>query len=329
MPVTRAKRLCPEAIFLRGDWRRYALASRKVFEILRHYSPLVEAVSIDEAYVDLSGLDRLYGPAIDVAERIQRELQERLRLTASAGLSTTKLVSKVASGYAKPGGIAGILPGYEARFLASLPVERLPGVGKEAHERLRLFNIKTIGSLAALDVRLMEMTFGNVGRLLHQRARGIDTSPILSAERPPKSIGREVTFEKDTIDRDYLEAILYGLTEKVARALRRTQMAARTVTLKLRYSDFKTLNRSATLAEPTVLDREIFFAARSLLERAFVRRSRVRLIGVSISNLQRDLWQLPLFGCERELRWRRLYEAIDRIRDRYGTTSLKVGRTAF
>jgi len=328
MPLARAKRLCPDAVFLRGDSRKYAMASREVFEILRHYSPLVEPVSIDEAYVDLSGFDRLYGPAIDASQRIQREIYERLSLVASVGISTNKLVSKIASRYGKPGGLVEVLPGYEARFLAPLPVDRLPGVGGKTIEKLMAFNIKTIGALAQIDVSILEKTFGKMGRLLHHRAMGIDKTPIFPEESPPRSIGREVTLEKDTLDRDYLDAVLYSLAEKVGRSLRAEGMTARTVTLKLRYSDFTTLSRSATLSEPTVLDREIFSVALSLLDRALTRRVRVRLIGVSVSNLQMGLWQLPLIDFERRLRWRRLYEAMDRIRDRYGTKALKVGRAA-
>ncbi|MEM2983299.1 MAG: DNA polymerase IV [Candidatus Bathyarchaeia archaeon] len=328
MPTAMAMRLCPDAVFIRGDPWKYSLVSREVFRILRQYSPLVEPVSIDEAYMDLCGFDRLYGPAIDLSQKIQRELYNRLSLVASFGLSTNKLVSKVASGYGKPGGIVEVFPGYEASFLAPLPIERLPGVGKKTLEKLRAFNVKTIGALAQIDVDLLEKTFGNTGRILHERAMGIDRAPVLTEEASPRSIGREVTFERDTLDRDYLEQVLYGLVEKLGQALRRGGMTAKTVTVKLRYSDFTTISRSATIQEPTALDREIFSVALALLERAYTRRIRVRLIGVSVSNLKRGALQLPLIDLEGRLRWCRLYEAIDRIRDRYGSSAMKMGRVA-
>ena len=328
MPAAHAYRLCPQAVFVRGSHGRYSEFSRKVVEILETYSPLVEPASIDEAYVDVTGCERLHGPAMNAAQSIRDEIMETLGLPASVGVSSTRLVSKVASKQAKPGGILEVLPGYEAVFLADLPVKALPGVGPKAAETLGMFNIKTIGDLARLDPKSLEKIFGRPGRSLHLRARGVDASPVEPTEAPPKSIGRETTMEKDTRSVERLEGILYALTERVGRSLRRKAFRARSVHLKLRYSDFVTLTRSVTLDDATDMDHVIFREARGMMHRCLDRRVRVRLLGVSVSGLTRDPWQLPLFDRAALLRMHSLYGAVDRIRERYGTGALVVGRAA-
>jgi DNA polymerase-4 len=325
MPMARAKRLCPDAVFLRGDFRLYGAASRAVLRILREHSPRVEAVSIDEAVLDLGGLRRLFGPPVDVADRIRREIRDRLRLSASMGLSTNRLVSKVASDFAKPGALVRVDAGYEARFLAPLPIGRLPGVGKKMEVRLNDLGLFTVGDLAALDRRLVERAFGTGGLHLYRRARG-EGSVTLREERSPLSISRETTFETDTADRDRVEGALVALGERACRALRRAGMSARTVTVKIRYADFRTVSGSAPLAPPTAADHEILPPALTALTRVWTRRARIRLVGIALSGFSRTPDQIDLFPRPDEERGRALYRAIDDIRERFGFESLARAR---
>lgn len=326
MPVFRAKKLCPEAIFLRGNYTKYAEASALVFEILRHYSPLVEPVSIDEAYLDLTGLNRLFGPSMDIAVKIRRNIEDKLGLKSSAALASNKLISKVASDFAKPSGIADILPGYERRFLAPLPLGKLPGIGPRTLERLQQFNLRTIGALASIPPKLLEISFGKVGLLLHERANGLDDRRVVAEARAAKSIGKETTLEEDTIDLEYLEATLHYLTEKIAKTAREEGTEARTVTLKLRYADFTTFTRSYTFPIPTDLECEIFPVVVSLFRKLYTRRLKIRLLGISLSNFQRGT-QLNLFREEQDSKLRNLYCGIDRIREKYGFKALVWGKT--
>ncbi len=325
MPVYQARKLSPKAIFLRGNHQKYAEASTQVFEILRHYSPLVEPVSIDEAYLDLTGLNRLFGPSLDIAVKIRNEIEDKLSLKSSAALAINKLVAKVASDFAKPSGIADILPGYERRFLAPLPLERLPGIGPKTLEKLRRFNLKTIGELASIPPKLLEISFGKVGPLLHDRANGLDDRKVVAEERAAQSIGREITLKEDTIDPEYLEATLHYLTEKVTKNLRKEGLEARTVTVKLRYADFVTFTRSRTLSTPSDLECEIFPVVISLFRKLYTRRLKVRLLGVSLANFRRGT-QLNLFTEEKGKKLRNLYRGIDCLREKYGFNVLVWGK---
>jgi DNA polymerase-4 len=326
MPMARAKRLCPDGIFLRGDFRKYTTASREVCRILRDYSPLVEVVSIDEAYLDLAGLRRLFGAPVDIADRIRGEIKKKLRLSVSMGLSSNKLVSKVASDCAKPGGLIRVIAGYESQFLAPLPIARLPGVGKKMKSRLNDLSIFCIGDLAAFEGKLVGIALGKVGLYLHNCARG-EGSVTFMEERSPRSISRETTFDTDTADRDQLEGTLTSLIERACRALRRTGMAARTITIKLRYSDFKTVTGSSTLGSISAADHEILYVARDTFTRVWSRRSRIRLVGVSLSNFSYAPSQMDLFSKVEEKHHSNLYGAIDDIRERFGFGAIRRGRT--
>jgi DNA polymerase-4 len=337
--MAAAKRLCPRAVILRGNWEHYSEYSRRFYRILTRHTPAVETVSIDEAYLDLTGLRRLSGPATDICHRIHREVREELSLSASIGLSTSRLVSKIASGCAKPAGMICVLSGCEARFLAPLPIERLPGIGEKSRPRFEALGLNTIGDLAGLDVRLLKAAFGNMGLSLHMRANGIDPPSNghgqgpLRTRRTAKSVGRETTFQEDTADPALLEARLHYLTERAAGSLRSDGLLAKGVTVKLRYSDFNTVTRSITLPQPTDMDRPLYLAAADLFRRAFTRRVRVRLIGVSFQVVNGSPLQLPLFGGEGhdggQERLRALCAGVDSIRERYGFDSLIVGRSMF
>lgn len=316
MPTAQALRLCPELILVpprRGVYTKY---SEQVMAILGEYSPLLEQVSIDEAFLDVTGCERRWGEARQVAAEIQRRIREEVHLSASIGLGSNKLVAKIASDLKKPGGLVVVEPGQEAAFLAPLPVERLWGVGEATASRLHSLGICTVGDLAAFPLAQLERTFGPHALELQRRAMGLDQSPVVPA-RETKSISREITFAQDVSDAETLRQVLLALSERVARNLRQHEGEARTVTLKLRYPDFTALTRSHTLPHPTVLGTTIYRVAWRMLLQAWDRREPVRLIGVGVSNLRMEGRQLS-FLAEADERQRDLMDVLDRLRDRYG-----------
>jgi len=336
MPLAAAKRLCPHAVFLRGDFEKYAGASAKIFRLLRHHAPSVEPVSIDEAYLDLTGTRRLLGHPVEAAERIRGAIQKETGLSASVGVATNKLIAKVASRCAKPAGILSIMAGHEAGFLSPLPIGILPGVGEKTGAHLKRLGIRRIGELARFDEELLRITFGKVGSYLHTSAMGLgsvflgedfEPSDSRSKARPrAKSVSRDRTFETDTTDPDVVVPTAFALTESACSTLRQSDLVARRVTLKLRYSDFKTITRAEMLEEPTNMDRKLFPVISSLINRSWERRTRVRLIGVSFSGLTPAPVCGNLFSEPFESRFRSLYQGIDRIRDRHGSRSIFVAR---
>ena len=328
MPIAQAKRLCPHAIFLSGSHRRYSEYSAKVFEILKRYSPLVEPMSLDEAFVDLTGCERLHGPVLKSAEKIRNEIREALGLNASIGIASNKLLAKIASAYCKPNGMLWIAPGMEQRFLAPLPIQRVPGIGPKGGAELRRMGIKSVGDLARLPLELLEEAYGKWGVSLYSKARGISDSPVIGEVEDPRSISRETTLEMDSADPLFLESTLSYLTEKAAGQLRENKLFARTVTLKLRYSDFKTVTRSKTLEMPTAEDHTLFKIGAGLLRKLFTRRVRVRLIGIAFTSLTATPYrQEGLFDSKGGQCWDDLYQGIDRIRHKYGFRSILRARS--
>jgi len=323
MPLARARRLCPHAIFLRGRYGIYGSYSDRVFNILSKYTPDIERTSIDEGYLDMTGFERLHAAIISIAHQMKSEIKFRTGLNASFGISSNKLVSKVASDCAKPNGVLLIRPGYEKTFFAPLRIERLPGVGRAMHEKLRSFGVRTIGDLAGIDKDILVNTFGKWGLDLHRGANGISNSPVKDRE-PVKSISREKTFDEDTLNMKLIDATLFHLVEKVARALRAENLQAKCITLKLRYSDFKTMTRSLTLKEPTDMDKVIYENIKRLFEKAYTRRGRIRLLGAGVSNFTTATWQPGLFEGPRDQKLKDYYRSIDKIRDRYGDDALRI-----
>lgn len=322
MPLAQARRLCPHAIFLRGSHKSYSEFSARLFELLETWSPRVEPMSLDEAYVDLTGCERLFGPAPEAAEKIRNEIKSALGINCSIGIATNKLLAKVASSCAKPSGMLRILPGRERAFLAPLGIDRIPGIGPKSATELRRMGIKTVNCLTALPRQLLEEVFGKWGTGLYFKSRGICDSIVLKRD-DTRSISRETTFENDSMDAAFLESTLSCLVEKAASQLRESGLHARCVTLKLRYSDFKTVTRSRTLGETAREDRVIFNAASALFRKLFTRRSRIRLIGVALSSLtSAESAQMDLFDCIDKKRQARLYQGIDRIRGKYGFRSI-------
>jgi len=323
MPLGRARRLCPDAIFLRGSHGMYSEFSRRVFKLFEKYSPEVEPLSIDEAYLDLSGCARLHGPALPTAERILDEIRSQVGINASAGIASNKLLAKVASAMAKPSGLLWIAPGMERRFLAPLPVDRIPGIGRKSGEQFRRMGIHTVADLARLPRELLQEVYGAWGEKLHLRAHGICHSPVVGQAGDARSISRETTFETDSIDPAFLQATLSYLCEKATGQLRTSGLYARSITLKLRYSDFRTVTRSHTLGEATAQDGVVIATALGLLNRLLKGRTRVRLIGIALTSLTRSPNpQTELFHDPAPEKWDRLYEGIDSIRRKYGFRSI-------
>jgi DNA polymerase-4 len=329
MPLATARRLCPHALFLRGDFRRYEEASQAFHALLSRYTPLVEPAGLDEAYLDLTGCEPVAGAPLDAARRIRARVRDELSLTASIGVAVSKTVAKIASDAAKPDGLVEVPPGEEAAFLAPLPVRRLPGVGPRVEGALAAIGVRTLGRLASLPETRLRSLFGRHGPRLAERARGLDPSPVAPLEAPPRSVSREGTFASDVSEAAALRAVLRSYCESVGSDLRRQGRRARSLTLKLRYGDFTTITRSLTLDRPAHADDVLYQAAESLLGTALARDSRaLRLIGFGVSNLVEDAVQLPL----EEARWQRLERldrAVDRLRLKYGRRCLQRGRTLF
>ncbi|MCS7314351.1 MAG: DNA polymerase IV [Bryobacterales bacterium] len=329
MPLRVAARLCPQAIFLPGHPERYHEYSERVRRILCEFSPVVEMASIDEACMDMTGTERLFGPPLAAAHRLHEEVRRRTGLNCSIGIAVSRLVAKVASDLAKPNGILWVLPGSEARFLAPLEVGRIPGVGKVTERRLHELGVRRVGDLAKLEDSFLEEQFGRWGLALAGKARGLDAGAWfdeeIGAEAPPKSLSHEHTFERDTADAELLEATLARLASMVARRLRDHGLFARTVEIKLRYHDFTTITRARTLDRATALDAELLAEARRLFREHWQRGRAVRLLGVGTTNLQPHEGQLSLLEEPRRERWRRALAAADRVRDRYGDDAVELG----
>jgi DNA polymerase-4 len=323
MPLRTAKRLCPHGVYLSGHHQLYYDYSRRLMDMLGQYSPLVERMSLDEAYIDLTGTEGLFGPPVETARLIQGRVAEELGLSISVGVAANKLLAKVASDYQKPGGFTVVPPGQEAEFLAALPVEKLPGVGPALLEQLRDRGVVTVGDLAQIPAHLLRLSFGERGEELAHRAKGEDVSCVTAREEV-KSISREHTFEEDVSDVGLLESTLILLTEDVCRRLRGNRLEARTVTVKIRYSDFVTHTCSRTLSRPIDVDEVFFGEVLTLFRQGRRRRYRLRLVGVGLSNLVPRAWQDDLLDQELPL-LRELDLKLDVIREKYGKDAVRRG----
>jgi len=326
LPVRTAKKLCPQAIFLRGDHAKYREYSHKIYEVFQEFTPAIEMVSIDEAYLDLTGSERLHGGMLRAADRLIRTVRERTGLNCSVGASTSHLVSKIASDQAKPHGLLYVLPGCEESFLAPLPVRRMPGIGKVTEPELLSLGIATIGDLQTYGAERLKARFGKYGEWLYTKSLGKDIEAY-AYEEEPKSISHETTFAVDTADGEELERTLSYLSQLVARRLRERQLFARTIGLKLRNHRFKTITRDTPLDEPTHLDSVIFEQVLRVLNAAWDGREKIRLVGVRASNLERSTFQLGLFDSAKHEKLDRVLRAADQVRGRYGFDALKLARS--
>jgi DNA polymerase-4 len=327
MPTAQALRLCPQAIIIPPRHKIYGEYSRRMMVILSEYTPLVEPISLDEAFLDVTGCEARWGSPEELAHELRERLAAKLGLTASMGLASNKLVAKIASGLEKPDGFVVVPSGNEAEFLAPLPVGKLWGVGEVTAESLHEMGVFTVGQLAQLPADQLLARFGRRGRDLYRQARGIDDSPVI-VERAEKSLSRETTFARDIGDRKLLRRKLLSLSESVAHMLRKRGLRGRTIKLKLRYGDFETLTRQVTMDAPTDLDQVIFDQAARLLDKVWDSKRQVRLIGVGVTKLDAEARQLRLFEQadeDRTDRLRRLSESLDQIREKYGDEAIRRG----
>jgi DNA polymerase-4 len=324
MPLRTAGRLCPHAIFLDGHHAKYTLWSDRVASILAKFSPIVEMVSIDEAYLDLAGTERLHGPPLAAADKLLRTITRETGLPCSGGLASTRLVAKVASDQAKPRGLVWVPPGREAQFFAPLPVRKIPGIGKVTEKALRALGIETVNQIAALPLEKLEKIFGQWGTALYRKARGGDSYEfVLDAE--PKSISHNHTFNEDTADLAALSAVLSHLSQKACKRLREAGLAARTLTLTVRYQGFDTHTRSKTLAESASLDAGINAVFQELFLHHLDRKRKVRLLGVSLSAFTHGEQQLDLLPSGEREKLEKLTQVADRLRDRFGFSKVQFG----
>ena len=326
MPLATAKSLCPHAIFLPGRRDCYLEYSKRVRSIFCGYVPRVEMVSIDEAYLDFTGSERLYGDPFSLAHRLRREIEDQTGLSASIGVSTSKLVSKVASDLAKPRGILQVLPGHESAFLAPLKIGRIPGIGKATQQRLNELGVTKVADLTAVGRLFLNETFGLWGEALYRKALGQETAHFEFREEP-RSISQEHTFIHDTNNNDQVQRTLAYLVQRVAHRLRGHRLYAKTITLKLRDSDFLTQTRASSLREPTQLDAEILDAVIHSLRQNWNGQSNIRLLGVGLSALTYGPLQEDLFRKEQRDRLTKLYRAADQVREKFGFGSILSART--
>jgi len=319
MPISEAWRRCPGAVYLRPRMRLYAEVSRRVREIFERFTNLIEPISIDEAFLDVTASRRLYGDGPAIAVRIKEAIREEQGLTASIGCAASKFIAKIASDLDKPDGLVVVEAGTEAEFLAPLPIGRLWGAGPRALERFRRLGCATIGDAAGLERDVLVRAFGeSLGDRFHRLCQGGDERPVL-AEHVRKSLGKETTFGEDVADRSVVERTLLDLTDQVASSLRRKHLAGATVTVKLRWEGFETVTRQRTLKEPVNTVEKIWPVARELLRAADRPRLRVRLVGVTLSALNRsDSGQSDLFLPDSGLD-SRVAEAVDALTERFGS----------
>lgn len=326
-PVAAAMRLCPHGVFLPVRMSRYKEVSEAVFEIFCRFTPLVEPLSIDEAFLDVTGSGRLFGSPEAIAREIKRLVREEVGLNVSAGIASTKFVAKIASDLGKPDGLVRVAHEETKAFLASLPITRLWGVGKATFKALKRLSVTTIGDLSRIPAERLRRDFGKHGEQLHLLSKGIDARHV-EPHRPVKSIGREETFPEDLTNREALNRGLLSLATRVARRVRRHGLTGKTVTLKVKYSDFTLITRSATLDTTTSDATAIYTTCRELLEKTEAGGRPVRLLGIYLSRLTapHQDGQMSLLEDEGARRRRQqLHDALDRLAERFGEDAVVPG----
>jgi DNA polymerase-4 len=324
LPMHTARKLCPQGVFLPVRMARYQEISRRIMDIFQRFTPLVEPLSLDEAFLDVTASQSLMGSAEDIARQIRALVKETIGLTVSAGVGGSKLVAKIASDLNKPDGLTIVPPGQEETFLAPLPIGRLWGVGRTTKEALALIGVKTIGDLNRIPTAILTAKFGKAGLMLHESAQGIDLRPV-ETRQEAKSIGNEETFAEDVRDKKRIEQELLALCIKVGKRVRNHGLVGRTVTIKVKYRDFVQVTRSFTLPEPMADDKALYQTGRLLLAKTEITLRPIRLLGITLSNLAPAgaVGQMTLFGDDQNREKDcRLYKAIDTISDRYGNGSI-------
>ena len=329
MPLRTAAKLCPQAVFVDGHPDRYRTCSEQVYSVLSSFSPQVEMVSIDEAYLDMSGTERLHGPPLLAAQKLHHKMKSETQLNCSIGIGTSRLVAKVCSGKAKPHGVLYVVPGQETKFLAPLDVRDIPGVGKVTEQKLNSLGIRTVGDMARKDEHFLDEHLGKWGLALAGKARGEDAGAWFAGEigdlDAAKSISHEHTYNEDTADITQIEATLMRLSEMLARRLREQKFHARTLQLKLRYRDFTTITRAHSVETPTQLDNEIFSEIRRLFHANWRKGAEIRLLGVQASSFSGESAQGDLLSGQERGKWQQALTAMDRVRERFGESSVRLG----
>jgi DNA polymerase-4 len=329
MPLRTAAKLCPQAIFVDGHPDRYRTCSEQVYSVLSSFSPQVEMVSIDEAYLDMSGTERLHGPPLLAAQKLHHKMKSETQLNCSIGIGTSRLVAKVCSGKAKPHGVLYVVPGQETKFLAPLDVRDIPGVGKVTEQKLNSLGIRTVGDMARKHEHFLDEHLGKWGLALAGKARGEDAGAWFAGEigdlDAAKSISHEHTYNEDTADITQIEATLMRLSEMVARRLREQKFHARTLQLKLRYKNFTTITRAHSVETPTQLDNEIFSEIRRLFHANWRKGAEIRLLGVQASSFSGESAQGDLLSGQARGKWQQALTAMDRVREKFGESSVRLG----
>jgi len=328
MPLRTAAKQCPQAIFVDGHPERYREYSGIAYQVLTSFTPQVEMASIDEAYLDMTGTERLHGPPLKAAHALHAKMKAETQLNCSIGIGASRLVAKVSSAKAKPNGVLWAIPGEEARMLAPLDVRDIPGVGKVTEQNLHALGIHLVGDLARFEESFLAEHFGKWGLALAGKARGEDAGGWfdneVGADSDPKSISHEHTYNEDTANPEQMECTLMRLSEMVGRRLREGGFHARTIQLKLRYKDFTTITRAHTLASPTQLDTEIFQQVRTLFRKNWREGTQVRLLGVHASGFENEAEQRDLLEDGQRQRWQQALSAADRLRDKFGESSVSL-----
>lgn len=324
-PIATAIKLCPEGIFMPVRMTRYKEVSRQVFEIFHCFTPLVEPLSIDEAFLDLTGAERLMGQTKEIAKKIKETVLKKTGLTVSAGVASSKFVAKIASDIDKPDGLIVVPPDRVREFLDPLPVKKMWGVGKITQQALARLNVKTFKDLRQIPVEILEKNFGKHGAAMHLLSMGIDERDV-EPEREAKSIGHEQTFMEDILNPDQARKEILSLSNRIALRMRREEIRGSTVSLKVKYSDFTQITRAATLPEPTDDSMEIYSTSCGLLKKTAVGKRPVRLLGISLSRLSSPEGEKQLFLFDRDKGYRKrkdLNTALDSICDKFGEKSIR------
>ena len=329
MAMTEAHRRCPDGIYLPVDMQKYRRVSRQLMEIFHRFTPDVEAISLDEAFLDLTGSQKLFGPAEEIGMEIKRLIREELQLTASVGLSYNKFLAKLASDMDKPDGFYRILPEELEEKVWPLPIRRMMGVGGKTSQMLEQMGVTTIGQLAKVNTGLLEHLLGKQGVVMHQVANGIDGRRV-EPVRESKSVGRETTFPQDICEQYLLETILFTLADDVCHTLRISGLKGKTVSIKIRYPDFRSITRAVTLEQYTSSFEPVFAAVQDLMQHNYKDGTAVRLIGVTVSNLKKDdqiVEQQDLFqDATAQNRQNELNKVMDKINEKYGGNTVHRAR---
>ncbi len=322
MPISHAYRRCPHGIYVPGRHKRYSELSRAMIAILKDFTPVIQKISIDEAFMDVTGSLGLFGDAMTIAQAVMKRIRTELKLTASIGIAPNKFLAKIASDLDKPDGLVVVLPGHERSFLEDLPIFRLWGVGKKTEAALTQMGIQTIGQIARLSETALNKRFGKWGNALWRLSHGIDDRPVESVD-VQKSISQERTFYEDTDDQQEIEQTLFHLAESLSRLMRKDHLKGRTITLKIRFEDFSTFTRSKTFADFIDSTQIIKGVALSMYRRFNKSRKKVRLLGIGVSQLNSVSGeQLGLFDQEAPLNTK-LTRLLDSLQDKFGEDAVK------